>query len=108
MIMKKEIELIEEIFEHLYANGIVAYRSEFICEWLEREESYLRVLRYKSRRPSVDVFARCMDRLNRYGEIFEKSQLDEVIGKGRLFKSLAQQCQSVIDRERRASSAATP
>ncbi|MCH8490718.1 MAG: hypothetical protein LAT81_12420 [Oceanicaulis sp.] len=58
-----ENELIESAYAELKRIGLVQHRSEFVTQWLGREESYLRVLRHKRRGPSAAAIRNCCVRI---------------------------------------------
>ena len=61
-----KIDVIEHIFYELKRIGLVKCKSDYIENWMCREKSYIRVLRYKNRYPSKFVFEKIMQKIKIY------------------------------------------
>ena len=68
--------VIEELFVVLQRFGVVGSRSEFYNDWLNRSESYLRVLQHNNKSPSTKTLAICSSKLRYYANLL-KSKDDE-------------------------------
>lgn len=106
--MNQKLQLLEDIFVQLNENQIVADRTEFITDWLEREESYLRVLRSKNRDPSDTIFLNCADVLDRYAAAYQSSRIKSVRDVGDQLEVLSKRCKSIIDQGKIDQSTARP
>ena len=64
---------INELYDTLHSEGIVATRKEFYKDWLDRSECYFRYLKLKNKAPSADTLAICSSKLKHYSLLLEKS-----------------------------------
>ncbi len=84
--------MIDLVFEELKSSGVVKSGNEFSRDWLGMEESYMRCLRAKQRKPSAKVLARCANRLRQTGDALSGSAMNQVISHGRKCHLLADLC----------------
>ena len=84
--------MIEQIFEELRESGLVSSGNEFSRTWLGMDESYMRGIRAKRRRPSARVLAQCAVRLKVMADDLSKGQNHETREKARHVEFLANLC----------------
>ena len=95
--------MIETIFEELKEKGLVTSCNEFSRKWLGMDESYMRGLRAKGRRPSARVLAQCAVRLRDMAEALSKGPSPMAREKARHVNLLADKCFAEIVQSARAT-----
>lgn len=87
--------VLNEVFELLQQIGAVSSESEFSKDWLCRSECYMRTLRFKRVKPSVDTLAICASKLQHYGRCMTATEQHTQLGKR--FIELSEQCHKQIN-----------
>ena len=87
--------VLNDVFELLQNIGAVSSESEFSRDWLCRSECYVRTLRFKRVKPSVDTLAICASKLQHYGRCMTATKVHTQLGKQ--FVELSEQCHKQIN-----------
>ena len=87
--------VLNEVFELLQQIGVVSSESEFSKDWLCRSECYMRTLRFKRVKPSVDTLAICASKIQHYGRCMTATEQHTQLGKR--FIKLSEQCHKQIN-----------
>ena len=87
--------VLNDVFELLVQIGAVSRESEFSKDWLFRSECYMRTLRFKRVKPSVNTLAICASKLQHYGRCMTATERHTQLGKR--FIELGEQCHKQIN-----------
>ncbi len=87
--------VLTEVLELLLEQELVASESEFSRDWLCRDSSYMRGLRFHNQPPSIASIAVCASKLEHYGD--RLSQTDEHQALSERFMALSDACQRQIN-----------
>ena len=64
--------VINETYALLQRIGAVNSKNEFYKDWLNRSESYMRVLAFNNKQPSTSTLAICSSKLKYYANLLNK------------------------------------
>ena len=95
-----EGKVLKEVYELLRNIGSVANEAEFGRDWLGRNESYARGLRFKGVGASTGSVAICASKLQHYGLQMRDSSAHSELGKQ--FLELSRECHNTINEEAEA------
>ena len=88
--------VIEDLFVVLQRLGVVSSRSEYYADWLNRSESYLRVLAHHNKSPSTKTLAICSSKLRFYAHSLRNKQDETSIEVANKFDELGQRLDAII------------
>ena len=81
--------MLEKVFDELCELGAVRSSDEFSIKWLGKERSYMRCLRSKQRKPSLNALATCAVRLLMTANVVRR---DQALEKNARLRMLANRC----------------
>lgn len=87
--------VLKRTYELLRAANIVRTESEFSKEWLDKSESYLRMLRFENKEASNGCIAVCGSKLRHYGNRMIGTK--EYRNLGKQFLELSEKCNELIN-----------
>ena len=93
--------VLKRTYELLRAANIVRTESEFSREWLDKSESYLRMLRFENKEASSGCIAVCGSKLAHYGNRMIETK--EYKNLGRQFLRLSEQCSKLLNERAEAT-----
>ena len=86
----------DETYELLNSIGVVATKTEFYRDWLNKSESYFRCLRFHKRQPSTQTIAICSSKLKHYSRLLEAKEDNKSKLLANDFSNLSQNLDDVI------------
>jgi len=87
--------VLKRTYELLRAANIVKTESEFSRDWLDKSESYLRMLRFENKEASSGCIAVCGSKLRHYGNRMIGTR--EYKNLGQQFLELSEECVELIN-----------
>ena len=87
--------ILNETYELLREMEVVKNESEFSREWLDKSESYLRMLRFENKEASNGCIAVCGSKLRHYGNRMIDTK--EYRNLGNQFLKLSDECNELIN-----------
>ena len=93
--------VLKKTYELLRAAKIVRTESEFSREWLDKSESYLRMLRFENKEASSGCIAVCGSKLRHYGNRMIGTR--EYRNLGNQFLKLSDECNELINERAEAT-----
>jgi len=85
-------EIIEDFYNELHALGAVKSSEQFSIEWLGMQNSYLRCLRARNKKPSVKAWANLAVRLKATSQTLASNEKPKIARTGKRFAKMADRC----------------
>ena len=94
-------QILEQVRDQLLDWDVVSSNKEFCENWLAKDESYMRGLRFRDLHPSADALATCASKLGYYAQHLGKSSTSEQTIMAQRFLDLSLLCQQAIESQAR-------
>ena len=95
-------QILEQVCDELTKCGAVASNREFCENWLARDPSYMRGLRFRDLDPSAATMATCSSKLAYYAKHLAQSSQPQHQDWHQRFRKLHQLCEQALEQQARA------